>query len=351
MKTLLATLLILAAATAVAAEPQTPWERLQAGEFVVFAEVLRVPDKQVAADGIEPITYLYHKPFFQPGPNGEPVDLENLAAECKKLETANNIVAIDLEGHRVRGLTLNYTDPALRAEHIALAKDVLRTIRKVRPEWKLGWYGHVPHYSARVFNGFHASRADGPQGIRYREWLKVREVYEDVARELGPLVDWLHPNLYMGRWAIEDSAKEAPTAEWYFTDANGRVSDIFLSQKTPLDVWLDTTTMCLRQTRRHFVNHDKARGLLKTGKPIIPAISPQWWPLSKRARAGDHRPADGEWLPERWTILQLEHLQGLADGAVIWSFPSHGGWEPQAFMESRQWKVIREWARQQRSAP
>jgi hypothetical protein len=265
----------------------------------------------------------------------------NAEQQCKKLETPNNLVAIDLEGSRVRGLTLNYPDPELRAEHIALAKDVLRTIRKVRPEWKLGWYGHCPHYNARVFNGFHASQSEGPQGIRYREWLRVRDVYGDVARELGPLVDWLHPNLYVGRWAIEDSAKDAPLAEWYFSDQNGRVSDIFLSQKTPLDVWIDTTTVCLRQTRRHFVNHDKARGLLRSGgKPIIPAISPQWWPLGKQNRAGDHRPADGEWLPERWTILQLEHLQGLADGAVLWVHPAHSGWEPEAFIKSRQWKQV-----------
>jgi hypothetical protein len=87
---LLSILILLLATVSQAAEPKTPWQRIQAGEFVVFGEVLRVPDSQVAADGIEPITYLYHSPFFQEGPNGESVDLEHLAAECKKLETPNN---------------------------------------------------------------------------------------------------------------------------------------------------------------------------------------------------------------------------------------------------------------------
>jgi hypothetical protein len=273
---------------------------------------------------IPKFTYL-GEDFFREGPNGEPVDLEYLKKRCLAIDPPHGIVSIDLEDKRVRGLTSWSTDPKQWAEHAKLAKRVIAAIREVQPDWKLSWFGRIPHFEARHLNGFHANPEAGDRGARYREWQNAVRVNR-YHRAIASLLDWYNPSLYLTAWEW-DYTRSTP---WYFS-TDDWFSPIKESQHTALDVWMDVATVGLRLTRRNYPK-----------KPIIPAISPQWW--IGGYIPGDQRPMRGEYVYERWVVKQLDLLKVHADGACIFAAPSRIGETNDQLRASRRWQRIREWA-------
>lgn len=307
-----------------AAEPPTVWQRVEAGEFVVFAAIIgtALPDDCP----VEPITYL-DGGFFRPGPDGEPVDLEYLAKGVKKVQSRNGIVAIDLEDSRVLGLTSWSDDQEEWKRHGTLAKQVIETIREVQPEWKLGWFGRLPNTEVRHVNGYHAHQGLLLQGSRHREWLRVSRLY-DFHKSRSDLLDWYHPCHYMTEWHWIYAHEQNAGMRWQF-DNQGTTSPVLEAQLSPLDVWQDTVQASTRLIRAQL-----------SDKPLIPAISPQWWSSTARSR-----PAYGQHFSREWLQEQLDTIRLHCDGVVLWCHPGADGWTPEAFLESDRWRIICDWAR------
>lgn len=322
-------LLLTQAALGYGAAQPSVWERIKAGEFIVLAEITENPPDPL----IPKMTYL-GADYFLKGEHGEPVDLEHLKKKCLAIDPPHGIVSIDLEDERVRGLTSWSSNEAEWEAHSQLARQVIAAIREARPDWKLSWFGRVPHFETRHLNGFHANREEGSRGARYREWQNAVRLNR-YHREIAGLLDWYHPCLYLQYWDWEYS--NGRSTLWFFSTGDPPhydwVSAIREAQHTPLDVWMDVATVGLRLTRRTYPR-----------KPIIPAISPQWW--IRGYIPGDQRPEHGEYVYERWILRQLDLLKVHGDGACIYAHPKAVGETNDQLRASRRWQLVRRWAAQ-----
>ncbi len=158
-------------------------------------------------------------------------------------------------------------EPEKRQTNIDNLVDVLKRVRKIRPDMKFGYYGEVP---VRVY----WSNTVPVSSAQRDRW---RESNDAALRGLVPHLDALFPSLY-------NYDEDAP--RWEFNTRN-----------------------ILTEARKY-------------GKPVYCYLSPQFHP-SNKALAGKYVSR------ELWRVA-LNSCHALADGVVIWAYDPKMEWDPQA---------------------
>ncbi|MGX2039607.1 hypothetical protein ACWJKU_05650 [Methylocaldum sp. MU1018] len=158
---------------------------------------------------------------------------------------------------------------------------VLRMFRKCAPSLKVGYYGIPP-----IRDYWRAIK--GENDPAYRKWQADNDRYQALANE----VDILFPSLYT-----------------FYEDRNG---------------WQKYAEANIREARR-----------LARGKPVYAFLWPQFHDSNAKLK--------GRFVPGNYWRLELETVERLADGAVLW-----GGWQTPWAESAGWWQTTKNFARHRR---
>ncbi|MGJ7575682.1 hypothetical protein ACSFBX_34555 [Variovorax sp. RB2P76] len=216
----------------------------------------------LSADGVRYNPIIYEIALVPNLASDEPASPEALKRVLAPIVHGPLPTVLDIERW-----TIDTPDPERRQANIEKLVDVLKRVRKARPDMQFGYYGEVP---VRIY----WRMVDSAHPKQRAAW---QERNDQGLRGLIPHVDAIFPSLY----SFDDDAQR-----WEF---NARE--------------------ILTEAR-------------KFGKPMYCYLWPQFHSNNKALA--------GQYVPRELWRLELETCRELADGIVIWDHAPNVEWNPQA---------------------